>query len=263
MHAVSASSFLAGYYVISLRPAGAHDGLRRAAARHGARTFALPPWRLAGRDDPASRSALGAALGSDIVIFTSPPAVAAARALQPLAPSASGRCWVAVGAATARALRGAGIPEVHAPQRMDSEGLLALPVLERVSGRSVGLVTAPGGRGVIAPTLAAAGARVVRADVYARLPLRPSPARIAALQALPGPWLLPLSSGEALELTLAHLPPALFERLRGALVVTASARLAGLARGHGFANVHTARDARPASLLAAAEAVVQRTPGNC
>ncbi len=262
MRAVPASSFLAGYYVISLRPAGAHGGLRRAAARHGARTFALPPWRLAGRDDPASRSALRAALASDIVIFTSPPAVAAAHALQALAPAAPGRCWVAVGAATARALRGAGIADVHAPQRMDSEGLLALPALAQVAGRSIGLVTAPGGRGVIAPTLAAAGARVVRADVYARLPLRPTPARIAALQALPGPWLLPLSSGEALELTLAHLPSALVERLRSARVVAASARLAALARGHGFTDVREASDARPASLLAAAdEAAADRPRG--
>lgn len=252
MRAVSASSFLAGYYVISLRPAGAHEGLRLAAARLGARTFALPPWRLEQRDDAATRDALRDALAADIVIFTSPPAVAAARTLQPLAPASRGRHWVAVGAATARALRAAGVDTVHAPQRMDSEGLLALPVLGSVCGRRIGLVTAPGGRGVIAPTLTAAGAFMRRADVYARLPLPPSPGRIARLQALSGPWLLPLSSAEALELTLRHLPPSLVQRLHDAQVLSASARLADLAQAHGFTDVRQARDARPAALLAVA-----------
>jgi uroporphyrinogen-III synthase len=53
---------LAGCYVISLRPAGQHEPLRRAAARHGARVLALSPWRLAPRDDAATRAALETAL---------------------------------------------------------------------------------------------------------------------------------------------------------------------------------------------------------
>lgn len=251
MHAAPASPLLAGYYVISLRPAGAHDGLRRVAARHGARTFALPPWRLVERDDAATRAALRSALAADLVLFTSPAAVRAARALQPMTPARAGQHWLAVGAATAGALRRAGLDAVHAPDRMDSEGLLALPVLADPAGRRVGLVTAPGGRGLLASTLAAAGADLIRADVYERRPLTPSPARIAALMALPSPWLLPLSSGEALETTLGHLPDAAASRLRDARVVAASARLARLAGALGFAEIAIAADARPGSLLAA------------
>lgn len=248
-----ASSLLAGYYVISLRPAGAHGGLRRAAARLGARTFALPPWRLVFHDDAPARAALREALAADIVLFTSPPAVRAACALQVLAPARDPQRWLAVGAATARALRAAGIADVQSPARMDSEGLLALPALARVRGARIGLVTAPGGRGVIAPTLTAAGAQVIRADVYARQPVSPAPERIAALMALPAPWLLPLSSGEALDTLLARLPPSAVERLRDARVVAASARLADQARAHGFRDIRIARDARPGSLLAAAD----------
>jgi uroporphyrinogen-III synthase len=54
---------LDGCYVISLRPAGQHATLRRAAAARGARVLALSPWTLAGRDDAETRRALDAALG--------------------------------------------------------------------------------------------------------------------------------------------------------------------------------------------------------
>ncbi len=251
MRAVPASPLLAGYYVISLRPAGAHAGLRRAAARAGARTFALSPWRLLAHDDAVTRDALETALAADVVVFTSPPAVRAAAALRSLVPGGGTRAWLAVGSATAAALRRAGCRQVLAPARMDSEGLLALPALADVAGSRVGLVTAPGGRGLLAATLAAAGATIARADVYTRVPTPPSAARVAALLTLPGPWLLPVSSGEALEHTLAHLPAPAVVRLRQARVVAASTRLAELAARHGFDDVRCAADARPVSLLAA------------
>ncbi|MBB3342569.1 uroporphyrinogen-III synthase [Luteimonas sp. RC10] len=250
MHVAPASSLLAGYYVISLRPVGAHVALRRAAARLGARTFALSPWRIVQRDSDTVRASLQAALDAEIVIFSSPPAVAAAAALQPLLRR-DGQDWLGVGAGTAAALADRGVA-VRAPTRMDSEGLLALLPLHDLAGRSVGLVTAPGGRGMIAATLEAAGARLRRADVYARVPVRPSARRLAVLQALPDPWLLPVSSGEALTALLAQVPDTVCVRLQRAQALAASERLAGLARHLGFADVRVAVDARPASLLAAA-----------
>src|SRR5690606_7695353 len=90
-----------------------------------------------------------------------------------------------------RALRRAGVSGVLAPTRMDSEGVLALPALASLRGRQVALVTAPGGRGLIAPTLAARGAQVLRADVYERVPAAPAPQALARLRglraAVPGP----------------------------------------------------------------------------
>jgi uroporphyrinogen-III synthase len=191
-----------------------------------------------------------AARDADAVLFTSPNAVRAAAAIglrqQRDAP------WLAVGAGTAAALRRAGVAAVTAPSRMDSEGLLALPALHDVRGRDVGLVTAPGGRGVIAATLARRGARVLRANVYERVPVSPSPGAIRALQALEvRPWLA-LSSGEALEHVLATLPTPALRVFRRARVLAASERLATLARGHGFDDVRIATDARPRALLDAA-----------
>jgi len=245
-----------GCYVISLRPRGEHEALRRAAARHGLRVLALSPWRLVPLDDAATRKALRTALEADVVVFTSPAAVRAARALRTLR-ARRGQAWCAVGSGTAAALRRAGVAEVQVPARMDSEGLLALPALSDVAGVCIGLVTAPGGRDALTPALQARGADVRRADVYRREPLAPTPQAIAALRALralDAPAWLALSSGEALTHLRATLRADGAAVLRRARVVAASERLATLAHAEGFARVVRAAGPRPADLVAAVQA---------
>lgn len=241
------------WYVISLRPRGEHDALRRAAARHGAGLIALSPWRLRHLDNPQTRSELRAALAASRVIFTSPAAVGAARALQPLSPRRQ-QHWCAVGAGTAAALRRAGVAQVQAPARMDSEGLLALPALQQVGGHEVGLVTAPGGRDTIAPALRARGAQVVRAEVYTREAVALPPRALERLRQTTAPLVLALSSGEALQRVLAAVPADVAAILRRARVVAASARLAALAAELGFADIVLAHGPRPSDLLAAVTA---------
>ena len=241
--------------MISLRPVDGHAAMRRAAAQYGARVIALSPWKLATCRD--ARAELRAALQASHVVATSPAAVRAASELQALRPR-RGQRWFAVGAGTAAALRRAGIEDVEAPTRMDSEGLLGLPGLREVRDLEVALLTAPGGRGVIASTLRKRGARVLRADVYQRVPMAPDARTLARLRALDAPAWLALSSGEALQRTLDALPAEALAKLRRARVVAASARLAELARARGFKRVVVADDARPASLLAAAARHVSR-----
>ena len=243
---------LAGCTVLSLRPVGGHAALRRAAAAEGARLIALSPWRLAPRADPGSREALARALAAPLVVFTSPAAARCAAGLLPLRVPA-GAQWIAVGSGTRQALRRTGVAAI-APGRMDTEGLLALPPLQRVDGCDIGLVTAPGGRGELAPALVRRGARVLRADVYERMPI-PVPARaVAALTGVRGPAWLALSSGEALETILRALPAEARAALLRANVAAASERLAGIARRHGFGNIVVAASARPRDLVAAAAA---------
>jgi len=242
-----------GCYVISLRPRGEHAALRRAAARRGLRVLALSPWRLVPLDDVATRKALRTALEADVVVFTSPAAVRAARALRTLR-ARRGQAWCAVGSGTAAALHRAGVADVEVPAHMDSEGLLALPALSDVAGVCIGLVTAPGGRDTLAPALQRRGADVRRADVYRREPLAPTPQAIAALRVLDAPAWLALSSGEALTHVLASLPADAAAVLRRARVVAASERLATLARAAGFAHVVRAAGPRPADLAAAVQA---------
>ena len=160
--------------------------MRRAAARRGGGIIALSPWRLQALDDEDARAGLQSALAAPRVLFTSPMAVRAAAMLQPLRPGKDQQ-WFAVGAGTAAALRRAGAGTVAAPRRMDSEGLLALPGLQRLDALEVGLVTAPGGRGTLEPALRARGADVRRANVYQRIPLAPSAHALAALRTLSRP----------------------------------------------------------------------------
>lgn len=239
------------WYLISLRPSGQHDGLRRAAARHGARTVAVSPWRLQPRDDASTRDQLRQAQACDRLVFTSPAAAAAAARLLPLGQLKAGSL-VAVGQGTARALRRHGAGVVAAPTRMDSEGLLALPAMADLHGKRVALVTAPGGRGMIAAQVQARGAQLLRVDVYERVPLRVPAAQWARLQALDAPAVLVVSSGEALERVLPQVPPGLRRRWQEQPLVAASARLAALATTLGFAHAGVAAGPLPGQLAAAA-----------
>lgn len=241
------------WYVISLRPLGAHAPLRRAAHAAGYPLVALSPWRIVRRDDADTRAALAGALAAPCVVFTSPAAVAAARALAPLP---DGLHALAVGGGTAAALRRAGVARVEHPRRMDSDGLLALPALADVDGRDVGLVTAPGGRDAIEPALRGRGARVRRADVYAREAVAPAPRALARLRAVDAPLAIAASSAEALQRVMASVDDALRARLRGARVLAASARVADVARALGCGDVVIAGGPRPRQLVAALD-----TPG--
>ena len=241
--------------LVSLRARGDHRALRRAAARHGGRLLAHSPWTLQACTDEASRQRLAEVLQLPVLVFTSPAAVRAAAALQPL-QALPGQHWLAVGAGTAAALRRAGVTAAQAPRRMDSEGLLALPAL--AAAPRVGLVTAPGGRGMLTPALQARGSTVLRADVYERVPLALADADIQRLLALQAPAALALSSGEALQQVLAQLPAPAVAILRGTFAVAASERLATLARDLGWEQVVVAGSPRPAALArTAAQALAE------
>ncbi|BCT92105.1 uroporphyrinogen III methyltransferase [Lysobacter helvus] len=241
----------AAWYVISLRPVGQHGALRRAAANAGAQCIAVSTTRIAPRNDKATRAALRAALAAPVVVFTSPNAVRCAAMLSPLRPR-RGQVVCAIGAGTAAALRRAGLSEVVVPARADSEGVLALPALRDVAGRTVGLVTAPGGRDRLAPGLQARGAKLARADVYARVPIAPSPRAWTALRTLASRPCIAMSSVDALRGLVEHAPVDLRARVLDWDVAAGSARLADEARALGFRRVRIAAGVRPAELVAAA-----------
>jgi uroporphyrinogen-III synthase len=252
----SPSAPLAGATVLVTRPAGHGATFARRARALGAATVPLPGLSLRPpADADAARAALRAAAAFDGAIFVSPVAVARAFALLPAlhVPAAFG-----VGAGTVRALARHGL-RGHAPrERADSEGLLALADFADVRGHRYALVGAPGGRDLIAPTLRARGAEVVPIHVYERAPPRLTRRHFDALAQAAAPLLLPLSSAEALGHLVALLPPPLLERLRTQPVVASSARLAELARTHGFTDVTEAASALTADLLAAAARALAR-----
>lgn len=246
------------WYVISLRPQGTHAALRQAAARCGAGLIALSPWKLVARDDADARDQLRQALQADVVLFTSPAAVRFAAAMQPLTMRAH-QAWIATGSGTRQALGRHGIKAASAPARMDSEGLLALPALSDLARRSVGLVTAPDGRGVLAPALQARGARLRLAEIYLRQPLPMSATGLQRLRELDAPAWVALTSAGALRQVLQQLAADAQRTLLIHPAVAASARLMEAATDAGFGRVVQAQGPRPAQLVSAAKALV--SPG--
>ena len=244
------SGNLRGRSVVITRPAGTATSLARQVRRAGGVPLLLPGLALCGAPDAAAaRVQLQAALGDDMLIFSSPAAVRFAAALAPLQTTAA--VW-AIGQATARALRRHGIAQPHAPARQDSEGLLDEPAWRDLRGRRVALIGAPGGRGMLRDQLAARGAQWRELHVYRRAAARLDRRHIGALQQLPASALVLLSSAQALRHLCAHLPPAALARLLAATAVVSSERLAAAARAAGFARIVPAASALSADLLDAA-----------
>lgn len=240
---------LHGRVVVITRPAGTGASLARRLRAQGGRPLLLPGLSLHAIGDEATRAALVRALGAPAVIFTSPAAVRFAAAL---APIPAGCVAIGVGQGTARALRRAGIAAPLAPARQDSEGVLALPALQSVTGRPVALVGAAGGRGLLRETLVARGARLDEVHVYTRAAPRLDRRHIEAVRALPADARVLLSSAEALHNLARSLPPEAWAVLQRAVAVVSSERLAEAACKAGFSRMALARSAGAADLLAAA-----------
>ena len=186
--------------VVLTRPAGSNAGLREALM--AARPLGLPeptlitqpllaiqPLRNGGQL-PAALTAMDA---GDLVVFVSPRAVELADAVRPLVDWPA-REFAAVGAATGRALAGAGRPATFLPDSSeDSEGLLECLRDVPMSGRRVWIIRGETGRELLAEALAARGAEPRFVAVYRRecpQPRPPVPAGPACLWIITAPQAL-------------------------------------------------------------------------
>lgn len=247
-------SSLDGRCVVITRPVGSAGPLVRQVRAAGGVPVLLPGMALRGAPDAgAARAALLAALGDELLVFTSPTAVRFAARLAPLRTSAD---VLAVGQGTARALRRHGVGAPLVPRRQDSEGLLGHPALAAVRGRRVALIGAPGGRGVLGRELTARGAHLREVHVYRRVPARLDRRHIDALAGLPPSACVLLSSAEAVRNLHGQLPPQARARWLAATAVVSSERLAAAAHAAGFARIVLAASALSTDLLDAALRVV-------
>lgn len=245
---------LAGATVVVTRPSASAATLKRRIASLGGIALALPGVGVRAAADPATaRAALHGAREADLAIFVSPIAVRHAFALLPTLRFARTTRVCAVGRATARALARRGVRGVIWPtQRQDSEGLLALPELARVSRCRAVLVGAPGGRDLLQSTLRERGAMPQSIHVYRRAAPRWNRRHFAALDDAASPLLTLLSSAEVLAHLGGGLPRQSFAKLAAGECIVSSPRLAEAARAAGFARVHIAASAATDDMLAAA-----------
>ncbi len=171
----------------------------------------------------------------NLAVFISPNAVqygmAAIRAAGALPPALK---IATIGQGSAKTLRELGVANIIAPaKRFDSEGLLALPELQNVSGWRVMIFRGDGGRELLGDTLKARGATVEYAACYQRS----KPQLDASLLAASAPDAITVTSSEA----LSHLWQMLGESARTVLrdtpLFVPHGRIAELARQQGWRSV--------------------------
>jgi len=243
---------LDGLSVLVTRPVHQADKLcALIEAAHG-RPIRFPALEILGpADKVAARDALAAARRCDLLIFVSTNAVDYAYPLLPdQLPADVG--IAAIGQATAQALDRLGLAPTLVPERMDSEGLLALPGLQNIQGRSVLVLRGNGGREHLADTLRERGAEVVQVEVYRRQ----TPQRKAAAANLVQNWeqlvdVVLASSNAILDNLFVMLGETGVSKLTVTPLVAVSQRMAAHAVERGCGIVHVANSARDEDVLVA------------
>ena len=242
---------LAGLSVLVTRPAYQSDGLCELIQTAHGRPVRFPALEILGPSDKqAARRALAAAGTADLLIFVSANAVQFAFPLLP-AQLPVDVDIAAVGTATAHALEAKGLEPTLVPQRMDSEGLLQLPALQSVRGKSVFILRGNGGRELLSETLRERGAEVRQVEVYRRQ----VPQRAGAAANLVRNW---SQLAQAVTATSNMILDSLFDLLGEAgaqllcttPLVVVSQRMAEHALKRGCENVYVAASATDADLLA-------------
>jgi uroporphyrinogen-III synthase len=173
--AFAAGSALAGRGIVVTRPREQSTEVANLIRAAGGRAILFPALEIV---DGGNRRRLNALIDRldqfDYAIFISPTAVGRAmgliRARRQLPQTLR---IAAIGRGSARELRRFGIEDVLMPaDSFDSEGLLGVPELGEVRGKSIVIFRGEGGRELLGDTLAARGATIEHAECYRRV--RPS-----------------------------------------------------------------------------------------
>ena len=172
----------------------------------------------------------------NMAIFISPNAVHYGIAAIRAAGSVPNSLRIAtVGQGSAQALRESGISNIIAPaERFDSEGLLALPELQNVSGWRVMIFRGDGGRELLGDTLRERGATVEYVSCYQRSKPQQDKGVLMAAE----PDAITVTSSEALGYLWQMLDDNDCAALRNTALFAPHARIAGLAREQGWPQVH-------------------------
>ena len=240
---------LNGRGILVTRAAHQADGLVAQIDAHGGRAIRFPALEILSARDSISAAAQ-MSQPWDLMVFISPNAVH--HGIELLAGSAPKTTHLAaVGEATARALREAGLaPDLVPVDRQDSEGLLALPELQQMEGRRVLIVRGEGGRPLLGDSLRARGAKVGYAEVYRRT--RPTGDPIPLLKR----WrdevdIVTSTSSEVLNNLVTMLGETGGELLRKTPLLVISQRMASRAAELGFKHIITSEGADDAAVLQA------------
>lgn len=241
---------LSGWTLVSLRPQNQHAAVRRAALKSGARLIAASPIKLAPLSETPTFAKI---LTCPIRIASSPNAVRFVPKHQKLAGD-----WLAVGTSTANALLQAGAGSVQTPNPQTAEGVLAMDCLQSIKGKQIGLLTAPGGRGLLEQELTLRGARLVIAHSYHRLaiPLKASTCQ-KIIESGPRTAIL-VTSQQAFQHFFSQFDAAGQRILKSMTCVASSFRLVEYLQTMGFDRVLESHGTKPHDVIAALASAIAR-----
>lgn len=251
---------LAGLKIVVTRPRDQAVQLARSIEQAGGVPLLFPLLDISAVQDTRELHEQISRLAQfELAIFISPNAVnygiAAIRSVGVIPPKLK---IATVGQGSAKALRESGIANVIAPaERFDSEGLLALPELQNVSGLRVMIFRGDGGRELLGDTLRARGATVEYATCYQR----GKPQLDAAVLLAAVPDSIAVTSSEALGYLWQILNDDDRAALRNTALFVPHARIAGLAREQGWAQVHVTASGDDGMLSALIAWAGQRNKG--
>jgi uroporphyrinogen-III synthase len=246
-------------HVFIARPRQEAEELAGMLTPLGLQTIVQPAFEYLALDvranDPAGYAQLETAAAGDLVVFTSPRAVAHGLAQIPRGLLQRLRV-AAIGPATGAALVAAGIPvAVSAGAGYTSETLLETLAAES-PGRAF-IVAAPGGREALLDGLSAGGWQVAMVLVYRAEPAALDRAALAGLEAASS-VLSVWTSANALQTLSQRLPPAAWLKLCLGEWLVISERLRRLARAWGPGRIHQAEGPGNSALLAAVRGLLDR-----
>lgn len=233
---------LAGRSILITRPAHQAGALADKVRAAGGAAVLFPAIEIVAAGDLAAFHDKVDRLESfDMAIFISPNAVS--RALDLIAARRTfprGLTVAAVGDATVRALARRGIEEVIAPAHsFDSEALLALAPLQKVTGKRIVIFRGEGGREALGDTLAARGAHVEYAECYRRSVPRRDPKPLLEAWTRGELDAVVVTSSEGLANLFAMVGAAGEAHLRATPLFVPHARIAENARLRGVREVVT------------------------
>jgi uroporphyrinogen-III synthase len=232
--------------VLSLRPDGQHALAHCASELRGAKFLACSSMKL---EPIQNHDKLKTSLTCDYIIVTSP---AAARFMgqSPAFTTTQKPNWFALGEGTASELRKVGITNISIPSNGSySESLLAMAALQNLQGKTIGLITAPGGRNLIEPALISRGAMVQVVHLYQRIIISIDPEEIKAMRRLLLPFAVLCSSHEVFKSFWQQIDPELREKMRSGIWIVSSARLQALLGQSGVLNTTISTSPQPDAML--------------
>lgn len=200
---------------------------------------------------PIDSLVLENALDSDYLIFTSVNAVDfALGALSGKMSDLQTKPLAAVGQTTAKALHNAGLKVTCVPEKeFSSEGLLAHPAMQQVSGKRLTIVRGVGGREKLATTLRQRGASVDYLEVYRRCQAKTDNSELVQHLRNGKLHIITITSSEALQNLLAMLDKQSAVLLQQLPLIVVSDRIKQLAQQLGFSRVISSQQATDTAIF--------------